>query len=132
MIELLDQAAIDALIARFSGFHDAVLGEVVLHWARYQENRYAKIQIQAEDVGRAWRTVTMTIPSLREYKFYEGPKGCHAVLSFGLRVYLLDKGVFIDLEPRQEAPSTLTGLRSSHQYVVGDSCSVEITEASEW
>lgn len=130
MTDLDDQATVDALLERFSGFYDAVLVGVVLDLPRTRQDRRAALRILAEERAGSWRTVVLSIKDLREFKFEEG-RTSHLVLSDGLGIHLLQDGIFVDLAPYTEAPVSPEALPRSHMYAFGGSCSFEVTEVRE-
>jgi hypothetical protein len=130
MIDLADQRSMDALRARFGGFFDAVLVEVVLKLPRNEGNRQATVRLLAQEQDGPWRSVAFTIGRLREFKLSEG-RVSNLVLSDGLGLHRLDDGVFVDLAPFTDQPVPVGDLRRSYAYVFGETCSAEVIEAHE-
>jgi hypothetical protein len=118
MIDLADQRSMDALLARFGGFFDAVLVEVVLKLPRDAGNRNATVRLLAQEQDGPWSSVALRSGGLREFKFSEG-RVSNLVLSDGLGLHCLDDGVFVDLAPFTEQPVAADDLRRSHEYVFG-------------
>lgn len=126
MNRLDDQQAIDALLERFDAFFDAVLVEVSLILPRSANDRRATMRLLAES-GGTWWSVALTVVRPSEFKFVEGPSS-NLVLSDGLGVHLVDGAVFVDLAPYTDQSVSAGELRRSHQYVIGETCSFEVTE----
>jgi hypothetical protein len=127
------QADVDRLLNDFGGFFDAVVIGVTLALRRSRAKRAATVRILAEEGGTGasdrWRSVDFQIEGLRDFRFEETPKTSHHVLSMGLRVYLLEETLLLDLAPESEESLSLNDLRRSSQYVAGESCTVELGEA---
>ncbi len=129
MTALDDQAAVAALLERFSNFFDAVLVGVVLDLPRDSQKRRATLRLLAQELDGTWYTVTLSLARPREFKLVEG-RTSYLVLSDGLDIQVLGEAVAVDLAP-EEGGATLEELRRSDMYVLGAACTVDVEEFRE-
>jgi hypothetical protein len=130
VIAISDEVAAAALLERFADFFDAVLVHVVLDLPRAAKDREAVVRLLAREDGGPWRSVVFSVRQLREFKIVEA-KSSNLVLSDGLGIHFLNDEVLLDLAPFTERPVDAADLWRSHQYVVGKTCSVDVTDATD-
>jgi hypothetical protein len=118
-----------ALLTRFYGFCDGVLRSVQL---RYDDDgtREVELAIACRDsqtsANEGWVTVRVLVRNVQEFSVMERPRTTLQVLPEGLHIRVIDEAVGVEFGGAIEAPESISQLRKSDAFAVGEQVDMEV------
>lgn len=111
---------------RFSNFYDGVVANIDLELRAQPRRCVVTVHCQDAQAASGWSAVAFTLEGVDAFRFELG-RFTFEVLSFGLQVVWKDGLVFLVLAPAADETPALPNLATNIGYVVGTSCTVEIS-----